>query len=192
MIEFHGDSTQYGTIVNSGSTVRSRFVPSDIVDRLLGVSTSNFSVPGSTLNDALTGAIYPSGRNFSAQIALSSADVIVANWGINDAFLVGITPAIQKTRWETARDICHGYGKAFVIQTANPINLSHNTILGTLVDASKTVENVGISDIYSQVQGYFEDWRTSMDTADVHPNERLYMWIGARMARDLERIMGVG
>lgn len=189
MIEFHGDSTQFGSIVNDETPIRSAFIPSETVGRLLGVETSNFGVPGSTLDEALNNPIYPGGRTFAQHIALSSATVIVANWGINDSFVVGVTAANQKARWESLRDICAGAGKALIIETPNPINFGQQALLAEMADASKTITGVGVADTMAHVLGYFDDWPNAMDNAGVHPQDRLYIWIGVRLARDIERIL---
>jgi hypothetical protein len=182
MIEFHGDSTQAGITVWGTTTHENTHTPAKLVGQILDVETVNLGVGGSTLNDALTGTIYPGGLNFAQHIAQSSAQIIVANWGINDAYQPGVTAANHAARWQQVSDICAAAGKTFVLETASPIGVSHNSILSNLVAASKTITGAHIADINVAVSQWYPQWQAHLDTPKIHPNGIMYAWIGCTMA----------
>lgn len=182
MIEFHGDSTQKGETVWGTTINQNAHTPAKLAGQILGVETVNLGVGGSTLQGALTGAIYPGGLNFAQHIAQSSAQIIVANWGINDAYLPGVTPAAHAARWQQVSDICAAAGKTFVLETASPIGTGHNAILSNLVAASKTISGAEVVDLNNAILQWYPQWQAHMDTPKIHPNGIMYAWIGTMLA----------
>lgn len=189
MIEFHGDSTQRGITVWGTTPHQNTHTPAKLVGQILGVETVNYGVGGSTLQDALTGTIYPGGLNFAQHIAQSDAQIIVANWGINDAYLPNVTPANHKARWQQVSDICAAADKTLVLETATPIGTGHNTILSSLVSASKTVTGAHIADINSAISLWYPQWVGHLDTPLIHPNGVMYAWVGCTLADMLQGVV---
>ena len=182
MIEFHGDSTQAGITVWGTTPVQTAHTPAKLVGKIIGVPAVNLGVGGSTLQDALMGTIYPGGRTFEQHIAQSSAQIIVANWGINDAYMPGVTPSAHATRWQQVSDICAAAGKTFVLETASPIGTGHNALLSSLVAASKTISGAEVVDLNNAILDWYPEWIAHMDTPLVHPNSIMYAWIGTVLA----------
>lgn len=182
MIEFHGDSTQKGETVWGTTINQNTHTPAKLVGQILGVETVNLGVGGSTLQDALTGTIYPGGLNFAQHIAQSNARIIVANWGINDAYQPGVTAANHAARWQQISDICSAAGKTFVLETASPIGVPHNAILGNLVAASKTISGATVVDVNNGILQWYPQWQAHLDTPKIHPNGIMYAWIGTMLA----------
>ena len=184
-IEFHGDSTQRGSIYWAPDTTYAKYAPCPMTSILHGVETVNLGVGGSTLKDALTGTIYPGGLNFADHIALSDADVIVTNWGINDAFLSDITSASHIARYQQIASICAAANKKLVIVTPNPVNNHRNWVVTNLANACKTVPCDKVVDINGAVQTWYPQWSAHMDSSTVHPNAIMYTWIGTIVAEAL-------
>lgn len=182
MIEFHGDSTQAAITVWGTTNHQNTHTPAKLVGQILGVETVNLGVGGSTLQDALTGTIYPGGLNFAQHIAQSNAQIIVANWGINDAYQPGVTAANHAARWQQVSDICAAAGKTFVLETASPIGTGHNAILSNLVAASKTISGAEVVDLNNAILQWYPQWQAHMDTPKIHPNGIMYAWIGTMLA----------
>lgn len=189
MIEFHGDSTQTGITVWGPTNHQNTHTPAKLVGQILGVEAVNLGVGGSTLQDALTGTIYPGGLNFAQHIAQSSAQIIVANWGINDAYQPGVTAANHAARWQQVSDICAAAGKTFVLETASPIGVPHNAILSNLVAASKTINAAHVVDVNNGISQWYPQWSAHLDTPKIHPNGIMYAWIGTMLADALAPIV---
>lgn len=181
-IEFHGDSTQLGMTVWGATNHQNTHTPAKLVGQILGVETVNLGVGGSTLQQALTTGLYAGGRTFAQHIAQSNAQIIVANWGINDAYIPGVTPANQEARWQEVSDICAAAGKVFVLETPNPIGTAHNAILSGLVASSKTITGARFVDVHGAITQWYPQWDAHLDTPKIHPNGIMYAWIGTMVA----------
>lgn len=180
-IEFHGDSTQVGASIYGGVVSTASVRVSDFVARAYPCLTvQNYGRGGSTLRDALTTSLYPAGT-FAQHIAQSDADVIVANWGINDAYSVNYPTSAYVADWQTATNICTGACKKLIIQTPNPISVAHDALLAPLVAASAGVTSAGRIDIYTAIKRWYPQWSAHLSDG-IHPNTIMYLYIGKMIA----------
>lgn len=171
IVEFHGDSTQAGLSVYA-KPVKVDFPPSELAGLMLGCEVRNLAVPGSTLQDALEKPII-GGKTLTAHVACSDADLIVCNWGINDAYIPGNTPSAHRARWEALDAAC---GDRLVMQTPNPITVAHAGILNGLITEQRKA-NIRRVDVHSNVSTYYPNWAAHLSDG-IHPNEVLYLYIG--------------
>jgi hypothetical protein len=178
IIEFHGDSTQKGIAVYT-SPVLLDCPPSKVVELMLNCEVRNFAVPGSTLKDALESPII-CGKTITEHMAQSNANLFVCNWGINDAYIPGITPEIHKTRWGVLWGASDG---RVVMETPNPITVSHAQILNQLITAQRTT-SIPRVDIHSGISEYYPQWASHLSDG-IHPNEIMYLYIGKLLSNGL-------
>ena len=180
-VEFHGDSTQVGASIYGGVVSTTSVRVSDFVSRSHpSLTVKNYGRGGSTLRDALNTSIYPSGT-FAQHIAQSDADVIVANWGINDAYSVNYPTAAYVADWQAAANICTAACKKLIIQTPNPISVAHDALLAPLVAASAGVTGAGRIDVYAAIKRWYPQWAAHLSDG-IHPNSIMYLYIGKIIA----------
>ena len=111
IVHCYGDSTQAGVSVWGGKPYQEKLPPAAIANALLPDTTVvNKGVGGTQLAQYATEA-------FAAEIRDSDADVIVANWGINDCFIPGLTAYQHRERWKFLAAAAKSAGKTFIIQT---------------------------------------------------------------------------
>lgn len=183
-IDLYGDSTQVGVSVWGGTAYLNPLTPAIMLQMLLdrdyGAGThqvTNLGIGGSTLASALTTALYPSG-NILQSITARQADIVVANFGINDAYISGITGAAHKGRYETLRNHVLGTGAEFVFETTNPTTSNHDATMVTISDAVKTISGIKVCDVRAAVTTWYPQWSLHMSDPN-HPNGIMYMWIGS-------------
>lgn len=183
-IEFHGDSTQVGVEVWGGVGTTTRYPPYVTVSQLAkfyhgdGHVITCHAKGGSQAQDALTKTnFYPAG-NFAAHIAQSDADIIVANWGINDVFTPGNSASAHAARYAQLKQICESAGKVFFAQTPNPITSAvHNNLISTFSAAVKGIAGINVIDIHVMISQWFPNWQAHLSDG-VHPNAIMYRQIG--------------
>lgn len=122
-----GDSTMYGNSQGGGTQVT--FPPpvvlQNTVNTYLGNSSLtvvNNAVGGTSLNDMLTG-VNGYTQTFAARIAVSGAQVVFCNHGLNDAYghTGTTTPLKYRQNLITFIQLCRQYGKTPVLVTTHPI-----------------------------------------------------------------------
>ena len=181
-VEFHGDSTQVGASIYGGVVSTTSVRVSDFVARSHpSLTVKNYGRGGSTLRDALNTSIYPSGT-FAQHIAQSDADVIVANWGINDAYSVNYPTAAYVADWQAVAGICAVACKKLIIQTPNPISVAHDALLSPLAAASAGVVCAGRIDIYTAIKRWYPQWEAHLSDG-LHPNSIMYLYMGFLVAQ---------
>lgn len=181
-IELHGDSTQVGQSVWSGVTYQEKFTPAKVLESFLGDSATvkNLAIGGSQLAQVVNGSsMYPTG-SFGDHIAQSDADIIVCNWGINDAFLPGNTNYAHRQRWKVIERMVREAGKTLVIETPNPISTAHAGILASIVAASRSITGAQYVDIHAQVTWKYPQWAGHLSDG-IHPNAIMYQFIGTQL-----------
>lgn len=181
-VEFHGDSTQFGVSTYSGVSIPAPVRVSDYVALAHPtIQVVNCAKSGSTLVGALRTNLYAAGT-FAQHLAQSDADVIVANWGLNDAYVSGYAPATHRWDWQEASDACTAHGKRLVIQTPNPMTLPHNVFLEPLAAASAGVTSAGRIDIYTAIKRWYPQWEAHLSDG-LHPNSIMYLYMGMLVAQ---------
>lgn len=178
-IDFLGDSTQVGVSVWAGVTTQAQWTPAKVVGAFLGAEVRNLGVGGQTMINAMVQPIV-GGMTAPAWVAASDADLIVANWGINDAYIPGNTPAAHRARWE---QLAAAAGGRLVMQTPNPINMPHGSILAGLVAEARKA-NCRRIDLHQHITTFYPNWQAHMSDG-VHPNEIMYLHMGRTLADGL-------
>lgn len=135
VIEWYGDSTTAGLTFESGQYKRIYLteprIVQDMLNKKLGRGTvviKNRGADGTTADQLINGTGNYR-KNFSTQVNSGGANIVVINFGINDAY----TPAhtAEKFGNELAEliRISKDAGKTTVIETPNPIDNMHNESL---------------------------------------------------------------
>jgi lysophospholipase L1-like esterase len=183
-IEFHGDSTQVGVEVWGGAASTTKYPPHVTVSQLVKFyhgdshTITCHAKGGSQAQDALTqNNFYPAG-NFAAHVAQSDADIIVANWGINDVYTSGNTASAHSNRFAQMKNACDAKGITFIAQTPNPIlSTGHNQIMVGFNAAVKAIPGIAVIDIYDAITKWYPRWSLHLSDS-VHPNGIMYRQIG--------------
>ena len=183
---FFGDSTQAGATLIGSYYYPSKLTPSKVFyDEMTKAGKSivvdNYAVGGTTLQNFLDGTAGYAGKG-NAAVQLSALDhkYIVVNWGINDVFTVGWTPALHKTRLLQLLQICQAQGKVLVLETPSPINYLHDTYLNQLALATiefGTQYGVKVVSPYHTIKNWWAGWQYYLSDT-IHPTEQLYWYIG--------------
>jgi lysophospholipase L1-like esterase len=182
-IALYGDSTMWGTTYKNGTYSQSPNNPTAALQTLLqakygpGVTVENHALPGSTAPENLWGQP-PASINWATAMAQSSADIVVINLGINDAYAPDEELADFTYCLGQFVQIARQYGKTVVLQTSNPINTDHEAILGQLVAAEKALAaplSVPLIDDWSVVQANIPNWQAHTPD-NVHPDDGLYQY----------------
>ena len=194
-IGLYGDSTQVGASVYAGVVHQAEWTPAKIVQMMLdhkygaGVHVvSNYGIGGSTISGALGTTIFPGGKTFAQHMAAQSDDIIVANWGINDAYLPGYTAANHKAHYTTLKNAVETAGKVFVYQSPNPLNMPHDPILSTNDAAVKTIAGIKLADINSQIKSVYPQWAYHLSDG-VHPNSIMYAFMGEMLFNRIDALL---
>lgn len=190
-IDAEGDSTMYGLEMVGGQFVQSaRPVPALVQAQLRTLFGPNVTInangsPGANLDMEMNGT-----GNYatplSARLALSRARIVIANFGINDAYLPLDAYRANLTRFV---DVVRASGKLPVLEEPNPVCVDHET-LDTLVDILNEVareKNVPLVKQYDAIKA-LPGWQ-SMLTDCVHPNDALYAFKAAREADVLAQVI---
>lgn len=176
-IGIYGDSTQVGAMVYGGVLSYAETTPAEMLQMMLdkkygaGVHTvHNYGVGGSTIVNALA-VVAP-------HFASNPVDIAVANFGINDAYIPGQTPANHKSNYVAYRNFFLGKGAEFVYESPNPLNSpSHDPILASIDAAVKTIPGIVVADVRSTILSYYPQWATHLSDG-THPNQIMYLYIG--------------
>jgi len=190
-IDAEGDSTMYGLETVGGEFVQSAHpVPALVQAQLRSLFGPNVTInangsPGANLDMAMNGT-----GNYatplSARLALSRARIVIANFGINDAYL-----PVDAYRANLVRfvDVVRASGKLPVLEEPNPVCVGHETLdalVGILNDVVRA-KNVPLVKQYDAIKA-LPGWQ-SMLTDCVHPNDALYAFKAAREADVLAQVI---
>lgn len=182
-IGLYGDSTQAGASVYGGAVSYAEYTPAVVLQMTLdrqfgqGVHTvSNYGIGGSTIKDALDTGIF-GGKTFEQHMLAQNDDIIVANWGINDAYIPSITPSAHASDYNRLKSIVEQSGKVFIYETPNPMNNVHNDILKSLISAVKSINSIDIIDVNYNVERWYPEYALHLSDG-VHPNTIMYDFIG--------------
>jgi lysophospholipase L1-like esterase len=132
-------------------------------------------VSGTTYRDLIAGA---NGQTkFADAMSTSNADIVMVNFGINDAF-----QGISSIEWYLGevKRITTFYNKTLIIQTSNPINNSYfqaNSDMANRIRVWAQANGVWLSDNYNNVLNY-PNWQTLLCPDNVHPNSTGYEFKG--------------
>lgn len=181
VIELHGDSTQAGYTATYSPSVLLQMQ----IDKVCGAglhTVVNKGWGGTTAHQALTGlpasGMY-GGQTFAQYISTSPANIIIANWGINENGL----PTTNK--WLFAYDhtqmnaIAKSYGKTYIAETTHPLYTSDTARDSRIWEWAMTLKDVGAMNGYSVIDQWtgvnsgFPFWNWHL-LDGIHPAQTLY------------------
>lgn len=193
-IGLYGDSTQLGISNNGGVTTQNEYPPSKVVQMMLDEKygpyrhfVSSYGVGGSTIISAMDTPLY-SGKNFTQHMQCHWDDIIVANWGINDSYVAGNTPAAHKSYYTALKSTIEGCGKKFLYESPNPMNNTHDPIMASLDTAVKQISGISVADVSWQTRAYYPQWAVHLSDG-VHPNQIMYFWIGLVLFKGVDSLI---
>jgi acyl-CoA thioesterase I len=181
LIEAYGDSTTRGISCNHGHcaplaqnavTWLQDALRADVGER---VSVTNLGVPGAMAYQLRDGVCRPRCEPWKARVEQSHAQIVMFNYGINDAVFNQTPDQFYHAETElvqAARDA----GKVPVLETSNPLpDPGLDVKLAALVDVTRRVaaqQQVPLVDQYAYIKG-LPDWRSMMSDGE-HPRPELY------------------
>ncbi len=193
-IGIYGDSTQVGVSVYGVVSSVTQWTPAKLLQMMLdnkygvGVHTvTNYAIGGTTFLGALSTNMFPQG-NVYQHIASKSDDIIVANWGINDAFVAGYTGWDYASWVQLLKNNVEGAGKKFVYESPNPINNAHSAILDDYVLRAKGLSGLLIMDTYNQIKTYYPQWTGHLSDG-IHPNYIMYFYVGDLLFKSIDGLL---
>ena len=126
VIVSYGDSTEAGATMANGVYKTAEFTPPDLLQMMIdkkcgaGLHTVvNKGVGGSSALSARTTGLY-AGKTFAQDIASSNADIILANWGINDNFIPGNNKWLYTYDHTLMAQAAHAAGKIYIAVSSQP------------------------------------------------------------------------
>jgi len=191
VIDAEGDSTMYGLETVNGQFVQSASPPPVLVQARLrelfgaGVSVNAYGSPGANLRFELQGT-----DNYATplrdRLAVSHAQIVIENFGINDAFL----PSAQyRSNLIQFVDTVRASGKLPVLEEPNPVCDGHATLdelVGILNEVARE-KAVPLVKQYDAIKA-LPAWQGLL-TDCVHPGDALYAFKAAREAQVLEQVL---
>jgi lysophospholipase L1-like esterase len=191
-IAAEGDSTMYGwTQTGPNTYIRSPSNQPAVIASDLGITVENNGVGGTTVTMSLDGpTVYPA--PFSERIKTMDAQIVIANYAINDARLS--TPEQYRdglNKWIT---IVRAAGKIPVLEEPNPVwyGLIPEDMLAGLDQYVGIMREVGkaqgvlVIAQYDYVKSL--DWKTMLPDT-IHPNDSLYKIMGDRAADQIKGLV---
>lgn len=188
-IEFVGDSTVVGCTVLQGNprgpqclanyTESAHNEPATVqylMSRQIGpnVTVINSGVAGTTVEHLLNGT-HKVDQPWWPHVSQSKAQIIVVNYGLNDAYAVGMTPELFSAELDQVISAAKAAGKLIILETSNPSTNDHLPYLAKLVEAEKaTAAKWGVT-VIDQF-GYLSSqpqW-ASMLSDSMHPTDAGY------------------
>jgi lysophospholipase L1-like esterase len=191
IIDAEGDSTMYGLETVDGRFVQASSPPPVLVQTRLrelfgpAVTVNGYGSPGANLRFELRGT-----DNYAtplrARLALSRAQIVIENFGINDAYL-----PIEEYRNNLREfvDTVRAGGKLPVLEEPNPVCTGHenlDALVGILNEVAR--ENaVPLVKQYDAIKA-LPDWQAMLPDC-VHPGDALYAVKAAREAEVLAQVI---
>jgi lysophospholipase L1-like esterase len=190
-VDAEGDSTMFGLQTVNGQFVQSATPPPVLEQARLralfgpGIIVNDYASPGANLRFELQGT-----DNYStplqARLAVSRAQIVIENFGINDAYL-----PVEEYRSNLVRfvDVVRASGKLPVLEEPNPVCAGHETLdllVGILNEVARE-KAVPLVKQYDAIKA-LPNWQ-GMLTDCVHPGEQLYAFKAAREADVLAQVI---
>ncbi|ALX12061.1 hypothetical protein P350_11155 [Burkholderia cepacia JBK9] len=187
VIDVEGDSTIWGQQLINGVPGRTAAPAPEILQADLrqengaAITTVNSGVPNSTVHESLYGIAPLFSQPLSTRLATSPAQVVVANYGINDSAYSKLPDYIADLNaWI---DVVKGSGKIPVLEEPNPTCTDATADLSKFVDAMNQVaqqRSVLIIQQYTYIRS-LPNWQ-SLLTDCIHPSDALYKMKAQREA----------
>jgi lysophospholipase L1-like esterase len=191
VIDAEGDSTMFGLETINGQFVQSAAPPPVLVQsglrELFGpaVTVNGYGSPGANLRFELRGT-----DNYATplreRLALSRAQIVIENFGINDAYL----PAEEyRSNLREFVDTVRASGKLPVLEEPNPVCTGHEN-LDQLVGILNEVAREKVVPLVKQYDAVkaLPNWQAMVPDC-VHPGDALYAFKAAREAQVLAQVI---
>jgi lysophospholipase L1-like esterase len=190
-IDAEGDSTMFGLETVNGQFVQASLPPPVLVQARLrelfgpAVTVNGYGSPGANLRFELRGT-----DNYATplreRLALSRAQIVIENFGINDAYL----PAEEyRSNLREFVDAVRASGKLPVIEEPNPVCTGHENLdqlVGILNEVARE-KTVPLVKQYDAVKA-LPNWQAMVPDC-VHPGDALYAFKAAREAEVLAQVI---
>ncbi|MDR5765052.1 SGNH/GDSL hydrolase family protein [Caballeronia sp. LZ028] len=191
LIYAEGDSTMVGYIVPTGpippnTPSRTKYIPTDVMQTQLqaafgpSVSVENHAVGGTTVGSSLNGTgRYPA--PLATRLATSNAQIVLANFGINDQLLT--TADQYKQDWQKWIDTVKSFGKIPVMVERNPICAKGAPDPGPFIQAERDVAKANGVALIAQYDAILAmpGWQQMLGDC-LHPTDALYQIISQKDA----------
>jgi lysophospholipase L1-like esterase len=191
IIDAEGDSTMFGLETVNGQFVQASSPPPVLVQARLrelfgpAVTVNGYGSPGANLRVELRGT-----DNYATplreRLALSRAQIVIENFGINDAFL-----PVEEYRSNLREfvDMVRASGKLPVLEEPNPVCTGHENLdqmVGILNEVARE-KAVPLVKQYDAIKA-LPNWQ-AMTPDCVHPGDALYAFKAAREAEVLVQVI---
>jgi lysophospholipase L1-like esterase len=191
VIDAEGDSTMFGLETVNGQFVQASLPPPVLVQARLrelfgpAVTVNGYGSPGANLRFELRGT-----DNYATplreRLALSRAQIVIENFGINDAYL----PAEEyRSNLREFVDAVRASGKLPVIEEPNPVCTGHENLdqlVGILNEVARE-KTVPLVKQYDAIKA-LPNWQAMVPDC-VHPGDALYAFKAAREAEVLAQVI---
>jgi lysophospholipase L1-like esterase len=191
VIDAEGDSTMFGLETVNGQFVQASLPPPVLVQARLrelfgpAVTVNGYGSPGANLRFELRGT-----DNYATplreRLALSRAQIVIENFGINDAYL----PAEEyRSNLREFVDAVRASGKLPVIEEPNPVCTGHENLdqlVGILNEVARE-KAVPLVKQYDAIKA-LPNWQAMVPDC-VHPGDALYVFKAAREAEVLAQVI---
>lgn len=177
-----GDSTMVGYVVPTGplpdgTPSRTKYIPTDVMQAEMQksfgstVTVENHAIGKTTVADSLNGtAGY---QPLATRLASTKAQVVIANFGINDQFLT--TADAYKQNWQKWIDTVKSFGKTPVMIERNPICTDGAPDATPFVQAERDVAKANGVTLIAQYDAILAmpNWQGMLGDC-MHPKDDLY------------------
>lgn len=198
LIYAEGDSTMVGYIVPTGplppnTPSRTKYIPTDVMQAELQaafgstVSVENHAVGGTTVGSSLNGTgRYPA--PLATRLATSNAQIVLANFGINDQLLT--TADQYKQDWQKWIDTVKSFGKIPVMVERNPICAKGAPDPSPFIQAERDVAKANGVALIAQYDAILAmpGWQQMLGDC-LHPTDALYQMISQKDANAMMPIV---
>jgi lysophospholipase L1-like esterase len=191
VIDAEGDSTMFGLETVNGQFVQASLPPPVLMQARLrelfgpAVTVNGYGSPGANLRFELRGT-----DNYATplreRLALSRAQIVIENFGINDAYL----PAEEyRSNLREFVDAVRASGKLPVLEEPNPVCTGHENLdqlVGILNEVARE-KTVTLVKQYDAIKA-LPNWQAMVPDC-VHPGDALYAFKAAREAEVLAQVI---
>lgn len=178
-----GDSTMVGYLVPTGPITpgtpsRTKYIPTDVMRAELqasfgtSVNVENHAVGGTTVGSSINGTGGYQ-QPLATRLAGSSAQIVVANFGINDQLLT--TPDQYRQDWQKWVDTVKSFGKTPVMIERNPICVAGAPDAAPFIEAERDIAKANGVTLIAQYDAILAmpNWQGMLGDC-LHPKDDLY------------------
>lgn len=181
LIEWYGDSTTNGVTFVNNEYIKLENSEANIVGRMLAqkfpgrsITVRSLGAGGTTAAQLLNGIVRYK-NTFEKQMKLSSADIVIINFGINDAYTPNYSSEKFGNDIQSLVSSAKRHGKRIILETPNPINKEHNQKLWAFQNQIVVTGSKNDVPVISQWGEMMNNpsWR-KMLSDEIHPTQEGY------------------